>query len=64
MIRDNHSNKQVKFYFGPEAEASRFEEPSINYVSIEEVFKTLMKYPYSSYYDMIREMLLNPRKNN
>ena len=58
------SPNSLLFYFGPEAEASRFEGLSINFISIEEVFKTLMKYRCSSYYDMIREMLLKPKKNN
>ncbi len=50
------------FYFGPED--GRFEDPSINYISIKEVFNTLTKYHSSSYYAMIREMLLKPKKNN
>ena len=56
------SPNSVLFYFGPEA--SRFEDPSINYVSIKAVFKTLTKYRDSYYYDMIREMLLKPKKKN
>ena len=59
------SPNSLLFYFGPEAsrpEASRLEESSINYISIEEVFEALTKYRCSSYYDMIREMLLKPKK--
>ncbi len=56
------SPNSLLFYFGPED--GRFEDPSINYISIKEVFKTLTKYHSSSYYDMIREMLLKPKKNN
>ena len=56
------SPNSLLFYFGPED--GRFEDPSINYISIKEVFKTLTKYHSSSYYAMIREMLLKPKKNN
>jgi len=56
------SKNSLLFYFGPEKQ--EFEDTSINYISIQEVFKTLTKYPYSSYYDMIQEMLLKPPKKN
>ncbi|GAG85134.1 unnamed protein product, partial [marine sediment metagenome] len=57
-----NSPNSLLFYFGPEN--GRFEDPSIKYISIKEVFKTLTKYNYSSYYDMIQEMLLKPPKKN
>ncbi len=56
------SPNTLLFYFGPEDK--RFEDPSINYISIEEVFNTLTKYHCSSYYDIIQEMLLKPKKKS
>jgi len=56
------SPNSLLFYFGPEKEKSKIEDTSITYITIEEVFDTFTQYPYSSYYDMIQEMLLKPPK--
>lgn len=55
-----NSPNSLLFYFGPKE--GIFEDTSITYITIDEVFDTFKKYPYSSYYDMIQEMLLKPPK--
>jgi len=53
------SEDSLLIYFGPELELKNWlNDCDIEFITIEKVFETLTQYSYSSYYLMIKEMLL------
>jgi len=56
LLKAFESEDSILIYFGPKKLSEDFER--ITYIAIEKVFETLTKYPFSTYYLMIQEMLL------
>ena len=56
LLKAFESEDSILIYFGPKNSSEDFKV--ITYISIEEVFETLTKYPFSICYLMIQEMLL------
>lgn len=56
-LKSFESEDSILIYFGPKIMKEIFE--GVTYIAIEDVFETLIKYSFSTYYLMIQEMLLN-----
>ncbi len=56
LLKAFESKDSILIYFGPKNSSVNFKD--IIYISIEDVFETLTKYPFSTCYLMIQEMLL------
>lgn len=57
LLKSFEFEDSILIYFGPKAINKIFK--GVTYIAIKDVFETLTKYPFSTYYLMIQEMLLN-----